>query len=319
VVRAVLAAALVCAAVAAADAGEKSVSTATTLSWWLPGGGQFYLGNVGKGIRDASTELLFLAGAAGSVAVGISGKADGNDTALAVGLVGGLLFTGVAMGCRAVFVNQVHEDAVTLNYRARFIDESMLEAMRPPSESLRFRSRQPGLRVSGRQYLGAGAVWWGAMGVSVPIYSAMRGPDSVRFARAWWGKALTAFMGMALGGSSWLTGVIIDGIDRRCNFVAPHGDGGSAILGFYAGVLASLPAMLLIGQATNSALALISPLVLLPPAGAVIGYNLSRPKDGGRFSFNSRLEPSRLGIRQERLPDRSELTVYDARLVTVRF
>ncbi|MEO0081854.1 MAG: hypothetical protein ABIL25_06140 [candidate division WOR-3 bacterium] len=56
----------------------------------------------------------------------------------------------------------------------------------------------------------------------------------------------------------------------------------------------------------------------LPPAGAVIGYNLSRSKYAS-MGFNSRLGPPELAVKLERLPDNSSRTTFDARLVNVRF
>jgi len=54
-------------------------------------------------------------------------------------------------------------------------------------------------------------------------------------------------------------------------------------------------------------------------ASAVIGYNISRPESGSWGSLDGRLELPQLAVRQERLADKSGLTVYDAKLVSVRF
>jgi len=47
----------------ALEAGEKSVTTAMVMSSVLPGAGQFYLGNVGKGFTALGGELLWWGGA----------------------------------------------------------------------------------------------------------------------------------------------------------------------------------------------------------------------------------------------------------------
>ncbi len=59
--------------------------------------------------------------------------------------------------------------------------------------------------------------------------------------------------------------------------------------------------------------------LLAAPAGAVIGYNLSRPGSDVGESYGNRLGLPHVAIRQECLLGRSEVTVYDARLVTMRF
>ena len=58
---------------------------------------------------------------------------------------------------------------------------------------------------------------------------------------------------------------------------------------------------------------------LAVPAGAVIAYNRSRPSQGGSSSLGNRLEIPQLAVRRERLQDKSGVTVYDVRLMTVRF
>jgi len=55
------------------------------------------------------------------------------------------------------------------------------------------------------------------------------------------------------------------------------------------------------------------------PAGAIVGYNLSRTQADSWGALGSRLELPQLAVRQERPLGQSGLTVYDAKLVAVRF
>ena len=96
-----------------------------------------------------------------------------------------------------------------------------------------------------------------------------------------------------------------------------EGKAGGAFLGAAAG-LAVGAGIAGLGGATKF-YPLIGLAFAAPPAGAVIGYNISRPKGEGSRSFNGRLELPQLAVRQERLADRSGVTVYDAKLVSVRF
>jgi len=59
--------------------------------------------------------------------------------------------------------------------------------------------------------------------------------------------------------------------------------------------------------------------VLAVPTGAVLGYNLSRPKANGQSSLESRLEPPSLALRRDRLPDGTMVNAYKATFLTARF
>jgi len=96
--------------------------------------------------------------------------------------------------------------------------------------------------------------------------------------------------------------------------------GGAAIGTAVALPLAAVSIVIEPGDATATVVkcAFAGLSTLAVPAGAVIGYNISRPMPDRRSSFEGRLELPSLAVRQERLADKSGLTVYDARLVTVR-
>lgn len=94
-----------------------------------------------------------------------------------------------------------------------------------------------------------------------------------------------------------------------------EGSLGAAALGSTAGVIASVGVALL----TRNPAGIVSGLVLCP-VGAAVSYNLMRPskRDDGLLLYG-RLDLPSLTTRCERQSDGSSSTVYDARLVTVRF
>lgn len=116
----------------AAEVGEKSIKTAMVMSSVLPGAGQFYLGNAGKGFLALGGELGWWAGA-GLFFLGghMAGREARQDTTLRADslraletamYVGSGLFAAIALGWRALMVLQVHDAAVAKNYRHRFLD-----------------------------------------------------------------------------------------------------------------------------------------------------------------------------------------------------
>jgi hypothetical protein len=116
------------------EVGKRATSTAMVMSSLLPGAGQFYLGNVGKGFSALGGELLWWGGAGGFFLAGrLSGqealkatkpRADSLRTLEAVMYVGAGVFALVALGWRAVMVSDVHDAAIAHNYRHRFLELS---------------------------------------------------------------------------------------------------------------------------------------------------------------------------------------------------
>jgi hypothetical protein len=106
-------------------------------------------------------------------------------------------------------------------------------------------------------------------------------------------------VGVAVGS---ICGVVISypygcawGATTAGRWLRADGNGGGAYVGAYIGLLAAVPVAL-----TGTG-AVIAPL--LPPAGAVIGYNTGAPNSLG----------ARLGL------DRRRCYAFDCRLMTVRF
>jgi hypothetical protein len=114
--------------------------------------------------------------------------------------------------------------------------------------------------------------------------------------------------GSALG--TWLVGSIAQ---------QDHAASG-AVLGALAGLPVSfvLVAVAMLGNVKSPVLLLI-PAVAAPPAGAVIGYNLTPPCGctGSRPTFGRRLLPPSIGLRRE--PGEATVVAYDVRLLNVRF
>ncbi len=116
----------------AIESGEKRIKTAMVMSSVLPGAGQFYLGNVGKGFFALGTELCWWGGAGlfflgGKLMADEAARlrpdprADSLQTGSTVFYVGSGLFGAVALGWRALMVSDVHDDAVARDYRDRFL------------------------------------------------------------------------------------------------------------------------------------------------------------------------------------------------------
>jgi len=55
------------------------------------------------------------------------------------------------------------------------------------------------------------------------------------------------------------------------------------------------------------------------PTGALVAYHKTRTGNAGIGHLDHRLELPDLAVRQEWLPDQSGVTVYDAKLVSVKF
>ncbi len=113
-------------------------------------------------------------------------------------------------------------------------------------------------------------------------------------------------------GATWLVG-------NWCYRPKARGSLWWAVVGSYGGALVGGGLGGLVALATGSQAPIFVGVAALAPTGALVAYHMSRPKDAGVGLLDGRLELPSLAVRQEWLPDRSSVTVHDARLVTVRF
>jgi hypothetical protein len=137
--------------------------------------------------------------------------------------------------------------------------------------------------------------------------------------------------GLVIGGA---TGVAVGyplgcGLGATLVGRATHADGntGGAYAGAYLGLLAVLPAYVLIAATVSvGRVAVPHPeaavgcvAALLPPIGAVIGYNTGVRGKSSQSSLGARLAPPTLAYSTRLGPDRQRYSAFDCRLVTVRF
>ncbi|MCX6841475.1 MAG: hypothetical protein NTX53_04215 [candidate division WOR-3 bacterium] len=97
-------------------------------------------------------------------------------------------------------------------------------------------------------------------------------------------------------------------LDAEGNAVAAYG---SAYAGLALGALA--------GLATRRWEVAIPAMVMLPPAGAVIGYNLGATRNGHQSSFGARVSPPTVAFSIRSGRDQQRHFGFDCRLVAVRF
>ena len=180
---------------------------------------------------------------------------------------------------------------------------------------------------------GVGCLWEGCIGGSAAVLGAgiMLAGTSSSYSQGPFGLQWTSFstgglviaVGLTVGAAGLAVGPAV-GVYRQGRRAGETGSfwtaSAGSLGGLVAGGLVGLAAFGVSGQNWTAAVGSgVTVGLLAAPAGAVIGYNLSRPKPDRRSSFEGRLELPSLAVRQERLADKSGLTVYDAKLVTVRF
>ena len=94
-----------------------------------------------------------------------------------------------------------------------------------------------------------------------------------------------------------------------------EGNTGAAYGGAYAGIALGV----LAGLVSRSWEVCLLTAGVLPPAGAVIGYNMGVRRTSSPSSLGARLAPPTLAYRARLGPDRQRYAAFDCRLVTVRF
>jgi hypothetical protein len=134
-----------------------------------------------------------------------------------------------------------------------------------------------------------------------------------------WGARLGAVLGGALG--------VVLGYPSGCGLgttivgkaLRADGNSGAAYGGAYAGMAAGMTVGVLAGLVTARWEAGLLAAGVLPPAGAVIGYNTGAPRNDAQSSLGARLAPPMLAYRTRLGPERQRYLSFDCRLVTVRF
>jgi hypothetical protein len=141
------------------------------------------------------------------------------------------------------------------------------------------------------------------------------------------GALVGAGSGYALGLAGWYLGGVAIGYPCGCalgtttvsSWLNLDGNTGAAYGGAYAGMAAGMAMGVLVGLVSRRWDVGLLAVGVLPPAGAVVGYNRGLPGTDSRRPSGARLAPPTLAYRTRLGPDRQRYSAFDCRLVTVRF